>query len=48
MLERLIEYISGHEGVRWAPFEEIAGLGHNAHVENPARLAALLRRLIGR
>ncbi len=23
MLERLIEYISGHEGVRWAPFEEI-------------------------
>ena len=24
MLERLIEYISGHEGVRWAPFEEIA------------------------
>jgi pimeloyl-ACP methyl ester carboxylesterase len=31
-----------------APFEEITGLGHNAHVENPARLAALLRRLIGR
>lgn len=24
MLERLIEYISGHEGVKWAPFEEIA------------------------
>ena len=24
MLERLIEYISGHEGVEWAPFEEIA------------------------
>jgi peptidoglycan-N-acetylglucosamine deacetylase len=23
MLERLIEYISGHEGVEWAPFEEI-------------------------
>ena len=23
MLERLIEYISGHEGVRWAPFEDI-------------------------
>lgn len=24
MLERLIEYINGHEGVRWAPMEEIA------------------------
>ncbi|WP_029088422.1 polysaccharide deacetylase family protein [Brevibacterium album] len=24
MLERLIEHISGHEGVRWATFEEIA------------------------
>jgi peptidoglycan/xylan/chitin deacetylase (PgdA/CDA1 family) len=24
MLERLIEYISGHEGVRWATFDEIA------------------------
>jgi len=24
MLERLIEYISGHEGVTWAPFEEIS------------------------
>lgn len=24
MLERLIEYISGHSGVRWATFEEIA------------------------
>jgi peptidoglycan-N-acetylglucosamine deacetylase len=24
MLERLIEYISGHDGVRWATFEEIA------------------------
>lgn len=23
MLERLIDYISGHEGVKWAPFEEI-------------------------
>jgi hypothetical protein len=23
MLERLIEYINGHEGVRWATFEEI-------------------------
>lgn len=25
MLERLIDYISGHEGVRWATMEEIAG-----------------------
>jgi peptidoglycan-N-acetylglucosamine deacetylase len=24
MLERLIEYVSGHTGVRWATFEEIA------------------------
>jgi hypothetical protein len=24
MLERLIEYINGHEGVRWATFEEVA------------------------
>jgi hypothetical protein len=24
MLERLIEYISRHPGVRWATFEEIA------------------------
>jgi peptidoglycan-N-acetylglucosamine deacetylase len=24
MLERLIEYITGHEGVRWATFAEIA------------------------
>ena len=24
MLERLIEYISGHEGVRWSTFDEIA------------------------
>jgi peptidoglycan/xylan/chitin deacetylase (PgdA/CDA1 family) len=24
MLERLIEYINGHEGVRWATFDEIA------------------------
>ena len=24
MLERLIEYINGHEGIRWATFEEIA------------------------
>jgi peptidoglycan/xylan/chitin deacetylase (PgdA/CDA1 family) len=24
MLERLIEYISGHEGVRWVTFEELA------------------------
>ncbi len=24
MLERLIEYISSHTGVRWATFEEIA------------------------
>jgi peptidoglycan/xylan/chitin deacetylase (PgdA/CDA1 family) len=24
MLERLIEYINGHDGVRWATFEEIA------------------------
>lgn len=24
MLERLIEYISGHEGVEWVTFEEIA------------------------
>jgi peptidoglycan-N-acetylglucosamine deacetylase len=24
MLERLIEYVSGHDGVRWATFEEIA------------------------
>lgn len=23
MLERLIDYINGHEGVRWAPFDEI-------------------------
>ena len=23
MLERLIEYISGHSGVEWAPFENI-------------------------
>ena len=25
MLERLIEYINGHDGVRWMTFEEIAG-----------------------
>ena len=24
MLERLIEYISGHDGVRWATMDEIA------------------------
>lgn len=24
MLERLIEYINGHEGVRWATMEEVA------------------------
>jgi peptidoglycan-N-acetylglucosamine deacetylase len=24
MLERLIDYITGHDGVRWATFEEIA------------------------
>jgi peptidoglycan/xylan/chitin deacetylase (PgdA/CDA1 family) len=24
MLERLIEYINGHEGVRWATFDQIA------------------------
>ena len=24
MLERLIEYINGHEGVEWATFEKIA------------------------
>ena len=24
MLERLIDYINGHDGVRWATFEEIA------------------------
>jgi pimeloyl-ACP methyl ester carboxylesterase len=31
-----------------APFEELAGLGHNAQAEDPARVAALLRRLLGR
>ena len=24
MLERLIEYINGHDGVRWVTFDEIA------------------------
>lgn len=24
MLERLIEYINGHDGVRWVTFEEMA------------------------
>jgi len=31
-----------------APFEELAGLGHNAQVEDPARVAAVLRRALGR
>ena len=30
------------------PFEELTALGHNPHVEDPARTAALLVRLLGR
>ncbi|HXQ32268.1 MAG TPA: alpha/beta hydrolase [Steroidobacteraceae bacterium] len=29
-----------------APFEELTGLGHNPHVEDPARTAALVARLL--
>lgn len=35
MLERIIEYINGHEGVRWATFEEIA----DDFAERPRRAA---------
>ncbi|MFI5003057.1 MAG: alpha/beta fold hydrolase, partial [Reyranellales bacterium] len=31
-----------------APFEELTGLGHNPHVEAPARTAALIARLLRR
>jgi pimeloyl-ACP methyl ester carboxylesterase len=31
-----------------APFEELSGLGHNAHVEHPELTAALLRRVFAR
>jgi peptidoglycan/xylan/chitin deacetylase (PgdA/CDA1 family) len=56
MLERLIEYISGHSGARWCTMEEMAevstapsvqGLIRNRHGQEPSGGSDELRKVSG-